>query len=430
MAPRPPLKGVVDFSDHFSRVPVPVIVACLLTAAGVVAWAWQSVWVGLGFGSLALGDAVMLVALPRLGRSYGAPHLPLLSLTALRLALALVGTVGPSAWSLPLLGLIQIGLSLMAIYACWIEPTRLGVTRITLRSPRLNGCPPLRLLHISDLHIERITARERRLLRLVEELAADVIVITGDYLNLSYIHDATAQRETRELLSQLRAPDGVYAIRGTLAVDPSEVVARLLDGLNITWLRDQVASLWQKFRQEKAGEDQAYLLDTVTVQSWKDYRRASIAPMEKEQAVMTVMFAFVGITTVFIVFVVFYMIISHKSKDIGILKSIGASNVDIVGLFCGFAFLVGLLGSGVGLFAGWLFLLKINRIEDWLFEHFGFQLWDRTIYAIGDIPSQVEFKVLVIILFSAIGACLAGALVPSWKAARLKPAETLQVSQL
>jgi lipoprotein-releasing system permease protein len=201
---------------------------------------------------------------------------------------------------------------------------------------------------------------------------------------------------------------------------------------NIRWQdgRDQVALLWQKFRQEKAGEEQAYLLDTVTVQSWKDYRRASIAPMEKEQAVMTVMFAFVGITTVFIVFVVFYMIISHKSKDIGILKSIGASNVDIVELFSGFAFLVGLLGSGVGLFAGWLFLLKINRIEDWLFEHFGFQLWDRTIYAIGDIPSKVEFKVLVIIMFSAIGACLAGALVPSWKAARLKPAETLQVSQL
>ncbi len=259
MAPRPPLKGVVDFSDHFSRVPVPVIVACLLTAAGVVAWAWQSVWVGLGFGSLALGDAVMLVALPRLGRSYGAPHLPLLSLTALRLALALVGTVGPSAWSLPLLGLIQIGLSLMAIYACWIEPTRLGVTRITLRSPRLNGCPPLRLLHISDLHIERITARERRLLRLVEELAADVIVITGDYLNLSYIHDATAQRETRELLSQLRAPDGVYAIRGTLAVDPSEVVARLLDGLNITWLRDQVASLsWHGCHLQIVGAECSY----------------------------------------------------------------------------------------------------------------------------------------------------------------------------
>ena len=193
---------------------------------------------------------------------------------------------------------------------------------------------------------------------------------------------------------------------------------------------EKVTSLWQRFKQEKAGETRADLLEKVTVQSWKDYRRASIAAMEKEQTMITVMFALVGVTTVFIVFVVFYMIVSHKSKDIGILKSIGASNANIIKLFLGFAFLVGLLGSCLGAICGWLFLLKINRIEDWLFEHFKFQLWDRTIYAIGDIPNQIEFRVLAVIILSAIVACLAGALVPSWQAAKLKPVETLQVSQL
>jgi lipoprotein-releasing system permease protein len=193
---------------------------------------------------------------------------------------------------------------------------------------------------------------------------------------------------------------------------------------------EKVASLWQEFKQEKAGETQAYLLDTVAVQSWRDYRRSSIAPMEMEQTVMTVMFAFVGITTVFIVFVVFYMIISHKSKDIGILKSIGASNADIIELFSGFAFLVGLLGSCIGLLGGWLFLLEINRIEGWLFEHFKFQLWDRTIYAIGDVPNQVNPRVLGVIVISAIVACLVGALLPSWQAAKQKPVEILQVNQL
>ncbi len=193
---------------------------------------------------------------------------------------------------------------------------------------------------------------------------------------------------------------------------------------------EKVRSLWQKFRQDKAGEIQSYTLDTVTVQSWKQYRRSSIAPMENEQTEMSVMFGFVGITTVFIVLVVFYMIISHKSKDIGILKSIGVSNIDIIELFSGYAFLVGILGSSFGLLAGWLFLLKINQIEDWLFEHYGFQLWDRTIYAIGDIPNQLEFKILAIIAVSAIAACLAGALIPSLQAAKQKPVETLQVGQL
>ncbi len=205
----------------------------------------------------------------------------------------------------------------------------------------------------------------------------------------------------------------------------------------------KVASLWNSFKQEKAGlrlrggklvpeksGEQAYLLETVNTLSWKEYRRAQIAAMEKEQTMMIVLFALVGITTVFIVLVVFYMIISHKSKDIGILKSIGVSNANIIMLFLGFAFLVGLVGSAIGTFGGWLFLRRINQTEQWLFEHFGFQLWDRTIYAIGEIPNHVEFGVLTVIILSAIGACLAGAFIPSRQAAKLNPVETLRVSQL
>ena len=215
--------------------------------------------------------------------------------------------------------------------------------------------------------------------------------------------------------------------------DPSRVNAihiKFKQGVGLKEGSEKVASLWEGFERDKADEDMAYLLNTVTVRNWKDYRRDSIAPMEKEQTLMSVMFGFVGITTVFIVFVVSYMIISHKTKDIGILKSVGASNCDIIQLFSGFGFLVGLLGSGIGLLAGWLFLAKINEIEGWLFDHFMWQLWDRTIYAIGDIPSRIEPKVVITIFVSAILACLAGVLVPSWQAARQKPIETLQVNQL
>ncbi len=193
---------------------------------------------------------------------------------------------------------------------------------------------------------------------------------------------------------------------------------------------EKVALLWKSFTEDKSTQSKADLLANVRVQSWKQYNRASIAAMEKELTMLTVMFSLVGITTVFIVLVVFYMIISHKSKDIGILKSVGVSNWNIIGLFSCFALLLGFLASCAGTFLGWIFLLKINRIENWLFEHYGFQLWDRTIYAIGDIPNKMDIPTLVIIIASAIAACLLGALIPSWQAARLKPVETLQVTQL
>jgi len=171
-------------------------------------------------------------------------------------------------------------------------------------------------------------------------------------------------------------------------------------------------------------------LKKVRVQSWKTYSREVVAAVETEQTMMCIIFGMLGIITVFVVFVVFYMVVSHKTKDIGILKSIGTSRTDVLALFLSFSFLVGVCGSAIGALGGWWFLVHINRIEDWLFEHFGFQLWDRTMYAIGDIPNAIDLKVLAGIILSAIAACFVGAFVPSWRAAKLTPAETLQVNQL
>jgi ABC-type lipoprotein release transport system permease subunit len=201
-------------------------------------------------------------------------------------------------------------------------------------------------------------------------------------------------------------------------------------GTDLTRGCSRVAELWREFKQDKSDAPSAYLLDTVKVESWKQYRRAFIAPMEKEQVLLSLMFVLVGGTTVFIVFVVFYMLIAHKRRDIGVLKSMGTSNTGIMTLLSGFAFAVGTVGSAVGVCAGYLFLAKINGIEDWLFARFGFQLWDRTIYAIGDIPNEVDVKVVFVIVCSAIVACLIGAAIPSYLAARLRPVETLHVGQV
>ena len=194
--------------------------------------------------------------------------------------------------------------------------------------------------------------------------------------------------------------------------------------------REMVAGLWARFVRDKAGGKRAGLLENVYVESYREYRREAMAAVEMEKTVMIFIFSLVGLITVFIILVVFYMIISHKSKDIGTLKSIGVADGDVMKLFLFFAFLVGVFGSAVGTAGGAVFLLKINRIEGWLYESFGFQLWNRMIYAIDDIPNKMEFTTVTVIIVSAIAACLVGAVIPSWQAARLKPIEALQVSRL
>ena len=193
---------------------------------------------------------------------------------------------------------------------------------------------------------------------------------------------------------------------------------------------EKVTKLWNEFVKSKSGLSKADLLDSVVVQSWKSNRRSYIAAMEKEYTLVLAVFIMLGITTIFVVFVVFYMLVSHKTKDIGILKSVGASDFDILKLFSMFASLIGLIGSAVGVFLGWQFLLHINQTENWLYEKFGFQLWDRTIYAIGEIPNKLEPQAAAVIILSAVAACLLGALIPGWLAARLKPAQSLQVNRL
>ena len=92
--------------------------------------------------------------------------------------------------------------------------------------------------------------------------------------------------------------------------------------------------------------------------------------------------------------------------------------------------MIGVIGAAIGGFGAMAFLSYINRIEGFLFEHFGFQLWNRSMYAIEAIPNSLNAKVLIIIFGSTILACLIGAFLPAMRASRRRPVETLQVNQL
>ena len=210
----------------------------------------------------------------------------------------------------------------------------------------------------------------------------------------------------------------------------SSIHIKFADGVAVTAGIATVQSLWDQHVAQYAGKPGANLFDHVRVQSWQANRRQIIAPMEKEQVMMTMSFLLLGVITVFIIFVVMYMIISHKSKDIGILKSIGLSVREILGVFLIFSVFIGLIGSLLGSLGGCVFLAKVNDLEDWLHVKYGWQLWDRTMYAIGDIPNKIEPTFIAVVIGSAMIACLIGGLIPSVQAARRKPAEILQVNQL
>ena len=124
-----------------------------------------------------VGDWILLELLPRTGTSFGPAKPPVFMLAILRVPLALL----PTPWWIVAEG---VG-TLLVIYAFWIEPHRLSVTYQSLKSSKLGFETPLRVLHLGDIHVERLTRRERAL-PLIKSLHPDVILFSGDFLNLSY----------------------------------------------------------------------------------------------------------------------------------------------------------------------------------------------------------------------------------------------------
>ena len=182
----------------------------------VVALVVGLIWWPLGVGTLlavgiyllfALADWLLLWWLPRSSRSFGPVGPQLLVKTVPRLGIVIISAAiawlsGSYVVGLWVLVLLQLCGTLIYWWGSLYEPFAISTTHQSVQSSALTpNSLPIRLLHLSDLHVERLTHREsQRLLELVEQAAPDIIVITGDYLNLSYVNDSIARADVRKVL--------------------------------------------------------------------------------------------------------------------------------------------------------------------------------------------------------------------------------------
>jgi predicted MPP superfamily phosphohydrolase len=229
-------------------IPVPVLVA---TSAGllwartteVLAWGWTIAILLLG---CAIADYVLLAVLPRRGLSYGPVQPPWLGLILVRGLVTVLVAPWLPRWPVAAflsVAFLQVALWAIAVYGTVIEPFRLRVTHLEVTSPKLADDGILRLVQLSDLHVERLTRRERALPEMVASLEPDAILLSGDFLSTSYRSDQQALSDLRALLEQLAAPRGVFAVWGTEHVDIPSFLRPALTDLGITILEGQGAEL-------------------------------------------------------------------------------------------------------------------------------------------------------------------------------------------
>jgi lipoprotein-releasing system permease protein len=167
-------------------------------------------------------------------------------------------------------------------------------------------------------------------------------------------------------------------------------------------------------------------MDRVRVQTWEEVNAKFLHAVENEKSLVTILFGIISIVAIFLIFCIFFMIVVEKTRDIGIIKSVGATSSGVAWIFLGYGVTIGVVGGGCGLLAGYLIVHYINQLHSWIAQITGAPIWDPETYAFDTIPNTLNPREVTVIVAIAILASLLGALVPAIRAARMHPIEALR----
>ena len=118
--------------------------------------------------------------------------------------------------------------------------------------------------------------------------------------------------------------------------------------------------------------------------------------------------------------------ITEKTKDIGILRALGASRSGIAWLWLRYGIAIGVVGSVAGFGLAYLIVTNINPIHEWMGSALGLSIWDPAVYYFTEIPNVVEWRKAAVVLTGGIVFSFIGALVPAVRAASLDPVRALR----
>jgi len=120
------------------------------------------------------------------------------------------------------------------------------------------------------------------------------------------------------------------------------------------------------------------------------------------------------------------MQVLEKTKDIGILRAIGATAGDIKNIFIFLGFSVGFIGVLFGGILGVVIASNINHISDFLERFTGFELFPNDIYYLSSIPVKIDRMDVAIIAIFSLGLAVVASFYPAWKASRFNPIEAIR----
>lgn len=159
---------------------------------------------------------------------------------------------------------------------------------------------------------------------------------------------------------------------------------------------------------------------------WTQRHANFFRALKTEKTVMFVILTLIIAVAAFNIISTLVMVVTDKQADIAVLRTLGASPMDIMKIFMIQGTLIGALGTSMGVLGGVSLAANVENLVHFLEQQLQIEFLPSNVYYISDLPSEIHWSDIGVITMVAFLFSLLATIYPAWRAARTQPAEALR----
>ena len=218
---------------------------------------------------------------------------------------------------------------------------------------------------------------------------------------------------------------------GFYEYDSSLVFMSLADAQTFLNMKGEVTGIGIKIDDVYAARAVAERIEkklgfNYWARNWMEMNKNLFSALKLEKRVMFIILTLIVLVAAFSIITSLIMSVMEKTRDIAILKSMGATARSIMKIFMVQGLIIGAIGTTLGCITGITVALNLEKLAAYLEQLFGFKVLPQDVYYLNNLPSQVDYGDVLLIVAITTVICFLASVYPSWNASRLDPADALR----